>query len=106
MNECKLIDDVKELILIDEKVIKKSINTKSFKMQYRNERIEAELEELKGLPNIEVILCEPDDIMRLDLWIIWVHGKKGSLYDGGVYPVKITFPDKYPLQAPVIEFEK
>ena len=61
-------------------------------MQYRNERIEAQLEDLKSQSNLEVILCEPDDIMRLDVWIVWVHGKIGSLYEGGIYPVKIKFP--------------
>ena len=71
-------------------------------MQYRNERIESELEELKAQPNLEIIMCEPDDLMRLDLWIVWVHGRNGTLYESGVYPVKISFPQKYPLQPPIV----
>lgn len=61
-------------------------------MQYRIERIETELEDLKAQSNLEVILCEPDDIMRLDVWIVWVHGKIGTFYESGIYPIKITFP--------------
>ena len=47
-------------------------------------------------------MCEPDDMIKLDLWIVWVQGKKGTFYENGVYPIKISFPTKYPLQSPTV----
>jgi ubiquitin-protein ligase len=46
----------------------------------------------------------PKGIERDDLWILWIPGKKGTIWDGGHYPVEITFPADYPQIGPLIKF--
>ena len=58
----------------------------------RETRIENELEELRELAWLEVVECSPKGIEREDKWVLWVPGKKGTEFEGGVYPVKIDFP--------------
>lgn len=36
---------------------------------------------------------------------MWIPGRKGTLWEGGVYPVEITFPAEYPKLGPIIQFE-
>lgn len=46
----------------------------------------------------------PKGISRNDLWVVWIPGKAGSDWEGGKYPVTITFPPNYPLAPPQIAF--
>lgn len=39
-----------------------------------------------------VIDCEFDGLMREDFWVLWVKGKSGTLWQGMIIPVEITFP--------------
>jgi len=70
----------------------------------RESRIENELEEVRQLSWAQVIECAPKGIERDDLWIVWIPGRKGTLWEGGNYPVTITFPPAYPKTSPTIKF--
>jgi len=46
----------------------------------------------------------PKGIERNDRWILWVPGKKSTFWEGGLFPVEITFPKDYPKCSPRIQF--
>jgi ubiquitin-protein ligase len=54
---------------------------------------------------VQVIECAPKGIEREDLWVLWVPGRKNTLWEGGLYPVTIAFPPAYPRVAPSIVFD-
>ena len=72
----------------------------------RTSRIENELEEVRELPFAEVVECMPKGLSSISKWIMWVPGAHGSLWEGGTYPIEITFPEDYPKVGPVVRFEK
>ncbi len=48
----------------------------------------------------------PKGISCNDVWILWVLGKEGTLWEHGRFPVKITFPSDYPKSSPKVQFDK
>lgn len=45
-----------------------------------------------------------DGSLDLTRWTMGIPGKKNTVWEGGVYPVTITFPPEYPKQAPLCRF--
>ena len=42
---------------------------------------------------------------KLDEWVVTIPGPVGSLYEGGKFKVKISFPPDYPNTVPKCQFE-
>lgn len=40
------------------------------------------------------------------VWKIGIPGKKGTKWEGGTYPVVLTFPNEYPAKPPKCQFPK
>ena len=47
----------------------------------------------------------PIDMNKLDEWVVTIPGPVGSLYEGGKFKVKISFPPDYPNTVPKCQFE-
>lgn len=39
-------------------------------------------------------------------WVVWLPGRKGSLYEGAVIPITITIPLGYPKEPPKVAFPR
>lgn len=59
--------------------------------------------ELKSEP-IEGFAIELEDESNLFEWTIWVEGPKDTLYDGGIFKMKMTFPTDFPMIPPELKF--
>lgn len=44
--------------------------------------------------------------LNLMKWTIGIPGKKNTIWEGGLYPVTLTFPQNYPLNPPVCQFPR
>ncbi|EMG48131.1 UBC9 SUMO-conjugating enzyme UBC9 [Candida maltosa Xu316] len=44
--------------------------------------------------------------LDLKSWTAGIPGKEGTIWEGGLYPVTITFPDDYPQKPPKVQFPK
>ncbi len=64
-------------------------------------RIKKELKELEK-ENLTNISAGPKN--NLFEWEATIFGPKDSPYEGGVFTVKINFPEKYPFMAPKVQF--
>jgi ubiquitin-conjugating enzyme E2 R len=53
---------------------------------------------------IEGILTELEDDSNLFDWTIWVEGPKDTLYEGGVFKMKMSFPQDFPMSPPELKF--
>lgn len=49
---------------------------------------------------------EADGSLNLKSWVAGVPGKEGTIWEGGIYPVTIQFPDEYPSKPPKVQFDK
>jgi len=58
---------------------------------------------LKSEP-IEGFAIELEDESNLFEWTIWVEGPKDTLYDGGIFKMKMTFPTDFPMIPPELKF--
>jgi ubiquitin-conjugating enzyme E2 I len=47
----------------------------------------------------------PDGSMNLFVWKCGIPGKKGTPWEGGTYPLTMTFPDDYPSKPPKCAFD-
>lgn len=45
-----------------------------------------------------------DKTLDLTFWRAGIPGKKGTLWEGGVYEVTMKFPEEYPLKPPKCQF--
>ncbi|KAI3402294.1 hus5 [Candida oxycetoniae] len=45
-----------------------------------------------------------DGSLDLKSWTAGIPGKAGTPWEGGVYPIKIDFPEEYPSKPPKIKF--
>lgn len=43
-----------------------------------------------------------DNSQNLKIWNVGIPGKKGTPWEGGVYTLKVTFPDDYPQKPPKV----
>lgn len=72
-----------------------------------NRRIQADhrrLDEIvKDTP--EMISAAPTDESDLRKWTAIIGGPVGTPYEGGVFKLKITFPDNYPFAPPSVYFK-
>ncbi|KAL8283211.1 hypothetical protein RQP46_005989 [Phenoliferia psychrophenolica] len=46
------------------------------------------------------------DTLNLKVWDVGVPGKDGTLWEGGVFTLTVTFPDDYPSKPPKCTFPK
>eukprot|EP01120_Amphizonella_sp_Union-15-10_P013203 TRINITY_DN6100_c0_g1_i1.p1 TRINITY_DN6100_c0_g1~~TRINITY_DN6100_c0_g1_i1.p1 ORF type:complete len:154 (+),score=27.29 TRINITY_DN6100_c0_g1_i1:56-517(+) len=44
--------------------------------------------------------------MNLFEWECKIPGRKGTDWEGGSFPLSITFPEEYPMKAPICRFAK
>lgn len=49
---------------------------------------------------------DEDGGLNLRLWQVRIPGKKGTIWEGGVYPVMLEFPAEYPTRPPKCRFDK
>ncbi|XP_063726294.1 SUMO-conjugating enzyme UBC9-B-like [Symsagittifera roscoffensis] len=47
----------------------------------------------------------PDGTWNLMNWECGIPGKKGTLWEGGLYPLRMIFKDDYPISPPKCKFE-
>ena len=75
--------------------------SKKIKTSNPNYRIQRELKEFLSSPppNLSVKVGK-----NIRVWIIAMKGTKGSLYEGEVYRLKMTFPADYPTAPPSVYF--
>eukprot|EP00179_Madagascaria_erythrocladioides_P019236 CAMPEP_0198333140 /NCGR_PEP_ID=MMETSP1450-20131203/18758_1 /TAXON_ID=753684 ORGANISM="Madagascaria erythrocladiodes, Strain CCMP3234" /NCGR_SAMPLE_ID=MMETSP1450 /ASSEMBLY_ACC=CAM_ASM_001115 /LENGTH=357 /DNA_ID=CAMNT_0044037645 /DNA_START=55 /DNA_END=1124 /DNA_ORIENTATION=- len=45
---------------------------------------------------------ESDDDLRN--WLVYIEGAKGTMYEGGVFKLRMTFPETYPMEPPKLVF--
>lgn len=45
-----------------------------------------------------------DGSLDLTLWSAGIPGKAGTIWEGGVYPIKLEFPEEYPSKPPRVRF--
>ncbi|CCE92365.1 E2 SUMO-conjugating protein UBC9 TDEL_0E01220 [Torulaspora delbrueckii] len=45
-----------------------------------------------------------DGTMNLQKWEAGIPGREGTLWDHGVYPISIEYPDEYPSKPPKVRF--
>jgi len=76
---------------------------KELKATNPNHRIQRELKEfLKSPPpNLKVNVGK-----NIRIWIITMTGAQGTIYEGEVYKLRVSFPDRYPIVPPSVYFLK
>ncbi len=47
----------------------------------------------------------PDGTRNLMSWVAGIPGKKGTPWEGGIYKLRITFPEDYPAKPPLCKFD-
>ncbi len=76
-------------------------------MSYSSRRIHKELDELKHSTKTDIsknISAGPQDENNIYDWDGALIGETGTLYEGGLFKLKITFPTNYPFSSPKIKF--
>ncbi len=65
-------------------------------------RLQKDLKELKDstLPLVGVSACPLDDNMYV--WHGNIKAPKGTVYEGGVFHIELTFPQDYPVSPPTV----
>merc|ERR1711998_339032 len=48
--------------------------------------------------------ARPDGSTDLMVWDAGIPGKEGTIWEGGVYTVKLAFPEDYPAAPPKVSF--
>ena len=67
-------------------------------------RLRQEIKELKSSDIVE-ISAGPINIDNIYKWSATILGPEGSPYEGGVFLLKIYFPNEYPFKPPKVEFQ-
>jgi ubiquitin-conjugating enzyme E2 I len=47
----------------------------------------------------------PDGSLDLMNWTVGIPGKDGTLWEGGTYPITVSFPPEYPSKPPKCKFD-
>ncbi len=60
--------------------------------------------ELKNFISSPPTGCSVDVSKNMKVWIITITGPKGSVYEGGRFRLRVSFPSNYPAQPPSVYF--
>jgi len=66
-------------------------------------RLQKELKDLIKNPvgGFKVELADDSDLFN---WIIYIQGASGTMFEGGIFKTKMTFPNDYPNAPPTLKF--
>jgi ubiquitin-protein ligase len=66
-------------------------------------RLQKELKDLIKNPvgGFKVELSDDSDLFN---WIIYIQGANGTMFEGGIFKTKMTFPPDYPNSPPTLKF--
>ena len=70
-------------------------------MQKANKRIQKEYDDLTKNPPDGIVITSEN---MFESWDIHLSGPAGTPYEGGVFIVKLKFPDNYPFKPPKATF--